>query len=404
VRITVTIAPETALAIIAVAAVAGTIAALASHRGVVLPVVVLELVAGVLIGPHVAGLKITATIMFFKALGLGLLFFFAGYEVDLRRIAGRPLRLGGAGWVISLLLAYAAVAILRATGMHLEILYVGSALATTAIGTLIPILSDSGELRTGFGTYLLAAGAMGEFGPILLLTLVLSTEGSLHNAFILVAFVAAAGGVGLFATRSAELTLPVLKRTLRASSQLAVRWVLVLIFGLALLAFRLGLDLLIGGFAAGLIVREMIGREPIPEFNSKLSAIAFGLFVPYFFVASGMGLQIASFESAAGLLRVGLFFALMLLVRGIPALVLYRRELNLRDRRALALMSSTQLPLVLAISALAVSVGRMTNAVAAELVGAAVLSTLAFPVLALRLRGRPQADTSTPAAAPIEIA
>jgi Kef-type K+ transport system membrane component KefB len=404
VRITVTIAPETALAIIAVAAVAGTIAALASHRGVVLPVVVLELVAGVLIGPHVAGLKITATIMFFKALGLGLLFFFAGYEVDLRRIAGRPLRLGGAGWVISLLLAYAAVAILRATGMHLEILYVGSALATTAIGTLIPILSDSGELRTGFGTYLLAAGAMGEFGPILLLTLVLSTEGSLHNALILVAFVAAAGGVGLFATRSAELTLPVLKRTLRASSQLAVRWVLVLIFGLALLAFRLGLDLLIGGFAAGLIVREMIGREPIPEFNSKLSAIAFGLFVPYFFVASGMGLQIASFESAAGLLRVGLFFALMLLVRGIPALVLYRRELNLRDRRALALMSSTQLPLVLAISALAVSVGRMTNAVAAELVGAAVLSTLAFPVLALRLRGRPQADTSTPAAAPIEIA
>lgn len=403
-RITVTIAPETALAIIAVAAVAGTIAALASHRGVVLPVVVLELVAGVLIGPHVAGLKITATIMFFKALGLGLLFFFAGYEVDLRRIAGRPLRLGGAGWVISLLLAYAAVAILRATGMHLEILYVGSALATTAIGTLIPILSDSGELRTGFGTYLLAAGAMGEFGPILLLTLVLSTEGSLHNALILVAFVAAAGGVGLFATRSAELTLPVLKRTLRASSQLAVRWVLVLIFGLALLAFRLGLDLLIGGFAAGLIVREMIGREPIPEFNSKLSAIAFGLFVPYFFVASGMGLQIASFESAAGLLRVGLFFALMLLVRGIPALVLYRRELNLRDRRALALMSSTQLPLVLAISALAVSVGRMTNAVAAELVGAAVLSTLAFPVLALRLRGRPQADTSTPAAAPIEIA
>ena len=129
----------------------------------------------------------------------------------------------------------------------LSLLYTGSALATTAIGTLIPILSDTGELRTRFGTYLLAAGAVGEFGPILLLTLILSAQSTVHNALILLAFVALAVGVAVFAVRSSERTLPLFEQTLESSSQLAVRWILVLVFALAFLAFELGLDLLLGG-------------------------------------------------------------------------------------------------------------------------------------------------------------
>ena len=131
-----------------------------------------------------------------------------------------------------------------------SLVYVGSALATTAIGTLIPVLSDTGELRTRFGTYLLAAGAVGEFGPILLLTLVLSTQSAVHNALILVAFVALAVVVAVLAVRSAGRTMPLFEKTIESSSQLAVRWIVVLVFALALLASDLGLDLLLGGFAA----------------------------------------------------------------------------------------------------------------------------------------------------------
>ena len=290
------------------------------------------------------------------------------------------------GWGVSLLLAYAAVGVLHWAGIAVSVLYTGSALATTAIGTLIPVLSDTGELSTPFGTYLLAAGACAEFGPILLLTLVLSTQSSLHNALILLAFVAAAAVAGAGTIASRGRTVRWLERTLEASSQLAVRWVLVLTFGLALLAYRLGLDLLLGGFATGVIVREMLRTRELPGFESKLSAIAFGVFVPFFFVVSGMSLDITAFASATGILRTILFLLLMLLVRGTPALILYRRDLNTRSRGALALLSSTQLPLVLAITALATAGGRMSPSIAADLVGAALLSTLIFPLLGLRMR------------------
>jgi Kef-type K+ transport system membrane component KefB len=379
--------PGTFLAIVAASAIAGTIAALAGGRGLLLPVVVVELLLGIVLGPRVLGLHVTPFISFFSDLGLGLLFFFAGYEIDLRRIAGRPLWLGLAGWGISLALAYAIGGVLVAAGIVLSLLYTGSALSTTAIGTLIPVLSDSGDLRTRFGTYLLAAGAVGEFGPILLLTLILSTESTLHNALILVAFIALAVAVALFAVRSAEHTLPLFERTLESSSQLAVRWIVVLVFALALVASELGLDLLLGGFAAGMITRQVLRAHEMPAFDSKLTAIAFGVFVPFFFVASGMKLDVSAlFATPSGVFKMVVFFLLFLLVRGTPALLLYRGVLDARERAALALMSSTQLPLVLAITTLATSSGHMRASTAAALVGAAVLSTLVFPVLGLRLR------------------
>jgi Kef-type K+ transport system membrane component KefB len=330
---------------------------------------------------------------FFSDLGLGLLFFFAGYEIDVRRIAGRPLQLALAGWGVSLLLAYAIGGILAEAGVVLSLLYTGSALATTAIGTLIPVLSDTGDLRTRFGGYLLAAGAVGEFGPILLITLILSSQSTVHNALILIAFIVLAVAVAVLAVRSSERTMPLLERTLESSSQLAVRWIIVLVFALALLAFELGLDLLLGGFAAGVITRQVLRRHEMPTFDSKLSAVAFGVFVPFFFVTSGMKLDLdALFASASGVLKMLGFFLLFLVVRGTPALLLYRRVLDLRERVALALLSSTQLPLVLAITTLAMSGGHMRASTAAALVGAAVLSTLVFPALGLRLRGDLEAE------------
>jgi Kef-type K+ transport system membrane component KefB len=230
-----------------------------------------------------------------------MLFFFAGYEIDLRRIAGVPLRLAAVGWVLSLALAYTIGGVLAAAGVVLSLLYTGSALATTAIGTLIPILSDAGELRTRFGTYLLAAGAVGEFGPILLLTLILSAQSLERNGLILCAFVALAVGVAVLAGRSSGWTMPLFERTLEKSSQLAVSWIVVLVFALALLASELGLDLLLGGFAAGLIARQVLKEGADPGFDSKLTAVAFGVFIPFFFVVSGMRLDVdALFASASG--------------------------------------------------------------------------------------------------------
>ena len=389
------------LVVVVTGAVAGTIAAVAAGRGLLLPSVVLELVLGIIVGPHVLRIgHVTDFTQFFANLGLGMLFFFAGYEIDLRRISGMPLRLASYGWALSLVLAYGLAALLVAAGLVISPLYTGSALATTAIGTLIPILSDAGEVQTRWGSYLLAAGAVGEFGPILLLTLILTTQSPLHNALILIAFVALAVAVALLAVRSVSQTFPIFERTLEASSQLAIRWIVVLVFALALTAEELGLDLLLGGFAAGLITREMLRGREVHLFDSKMTAVGFGFFIPFFFVWSGMNLGVgALFQSPSGIVKLFVFLALFLVVRGAPALLLYRHVLGPRDRHALAFFSSTQLPLVLAITTVAFADGRMRASTAAALVTAAVLSTLVYPLVGLRLR-RPAHAAAAAAAAP----
>jgi Kef-type K+ transport system membrane component KefB len=387
------------LIVVGAGALAGTLAVLLSRRGLLLPVVVAELLLGVLLGPQVLGwAQVTPFIGFFSSLGLGMLFFFAGYEIDLRRISSRPLALAAVAWLISLALAYSVGGLLAWAGVVVSLLYTGSALATTSIGTLIPILRDSGELKTPFGNYLLAAGAVGEFGPILLLTVILSMNSALHKALILVAFIVVAVGVAVITVRASQRTLPLLAGTLESSSQLAVRWVVLLVFALALLAAALGLDLLLGGFAAGLITREVLRDKEVDVFDSKLTAVAFGFFIPFFFVVSGMGLAVnAILDGWLGVAKVFIFLALFLLVRGLPALLLYRRELNGLDRGALALFSSTQLPLVLAITVVAVDAGQMHQDTAAALVAAGVLSTLIYPIAGLRLRRRSGPTEAAPA-------
>ena len=386
------------LAVVTAGAVAGTLAAVLGGRGLLVPAVVIELLFGVVIGPQVLGLEVSEFLQFFSDLGLGMLFFFAGYEIDLRRIAGEPLRLAGVGWAMSLALAYSIGGVLAATGVVLSLLFTGSALATTAIGTLIPILSDTGHLRTRFGTYLLAGGAVGEFGPILLLTLLLSAQSTLHNALILIVFVGLAVAVAVLAVGSSGRTVPLLERTIEKSSQLAVRWIVVLVFALALLAAELGLDLLLGGFAAGVITRQVLKERELPSFDGRLTAVAFGVFIPFFFIVSGMQLDVvALFSSPSSVAKMLLFFVLFLVVRGVPALLLYGKVLDRRQRVSLALFQSTQLPLVLAITTLAQEGGHMRATTAASLVGAAVLSTLFFPILGLRLSG--EAETRAPAGA-----
>jgi Kef-type K+ transport system membrane component KefB len=283
----------------------------------------------------------------------------------------------------------------------LSLLFTGSAMATTAIGTLIPILSDAGELRTRFGTYLLAAGAMGEFGPILLVTLVFSTKGAAQNAVILLVFVVVAVGSALIAVRGVGRGWELLERTLETSGQLAIRIAVVTVFALGALASSLGLDLLLGGFVAGVIARIALKGREVQVFESKLTAVGYGFFIPFFFVVSGIEFDLAALtDTPLRLLELPLFLALFLVVRGGPALLLYRGVLDLRDRTALAVFSATELPLVVAITTIAVEEGHMRSATAASLVGAGILSTAVLPIVGLRLRaGRvsPEAAGTVPA-------
>ncbi|HEY7121922.1 MAG TPA: cation:proton antiporter [Solirubrobacterales bacterium] len=376
-----------ALVIVIAAAVAALTVLLLSPR-LTIPVVVLELLLGIVIGPQgfdIARLDPTTSLL--GNLGLGMLFFFAGYEIDFERIKGRPLELAMAGWALSLALAYGIGGILAAVGIILSFLYTGSAMATTAIGTLIPILSDAGEMRTRFGTYLLGAGAIGEFGPILLVTLILSTGHPLHEAVILVLFIVLAVITGILAVRSAWMGWPLVEKTFETSSQLAVRLAVVLVFALVALAAQLGLDLLLGGFVAGMITRIALRGREVTVFDSKLNAVGYGLLIPFFFITSGMAFDLDALTASAGaMLKVPMFVGLFLIVRGIPALLLYRSELALRDRFALAVYSATELPLVVAITTLAIEAGHMETSTASGLVGAAILSTLIFPLLAARIR------------------
>jgi Kef-type K+ transport system membrane component KefB len=387
------------LVIVATAATASLIATMIEPRFAI-PVVVLELVLGIVIGPHVADFaQIDPSTDFFGNLGLGMLFFFAGYEIDFERIKGEPLRLALLGWAMSLALAYGIGGVLAAAGVVLSLLYTGSAMATTAIGTLIPILRDAGEIQTRFGRYLLAAGASGEFGPILLITLILSRGHPLHEAALLLLFVGLAVVTGIFAVRSAWKGWPLLERTFESSSQLAVRLAVVLIFGLVALASSLGLDLLLGGFVAGMITRLALRGRELEVFESKLTAVGYGFLIPFFFVTSGMAFHINSLFTASAALKLPMFVALFLVVRGAPALVLYRGVLAWRDRLALASFCATELPLVVAITTLATQSNNMRESTAAALVGAAIISTLIYPLLGLRLREGRTGEEPAPATA-----
>ncbi|HSS05052.1 MAG TPA: cation:proton antiporter [Solirubrobacterales bacterium] len=397
---------ESFFVIVMIAAVAA-IAVAVVPRQFAPPVVVVELMLGIVVGPEVLDLATTSSfIEFFSNLGLGMLFFFAGYEIDFERIRGKPLQLGALGWLLSVALAYGIGGALAKAGIVLSFLYTGSAMATTAIGTLIPILRDNGELKTRFGTYLLAAGGIGEFGPILLVTLVLSTTNPLHEGAILIGFIVLALAVALVSVRLAWRGWGALERTFETSSQLAVRVTVVLVFGLVLLASKLGLDVLLGGFVAGMIVRLALKGHELQVFESKLTAVGFGFFVPFFFITSGIEFDLGALGSVTALLKLLMFFCLFLVVRGTPALLLYRGVLRSRQRMALAFYSATELPLVVAITTIATEEGHMKTSTAAGLVGAAMLSTLIFPFVAQALQKSAVAagETGPPGEGPLPAA
>jgi Kef-type K+ transport system membrane component KefB len=355
-----------------------------------LPLVVLELLFGVIVGPQVLDLVASeGTLRALSALGLSFLFFLAGMDLDFFKLRGAPLRLGLSGWLVSVVIALAATFALRAAGVVSDPVLVAVALSTTAIGTLLPILREAGELDSAFGRFVLGAGAIGEFGPIILFSLIITgDQGVALRSGLLATFVFIALACAAVALRlRPPQVIDVLARTLQNTSQLPVRLSMLLLGGLVVLADILGLDILLGAFAAGSLV-GLVSRGPEAEpFRQKLDALGFGFLIPIFFVTSGAQMDLDSLvASGSALARVPLFLLLLLVVRGVPTF-LYRGVLDLRERSLLALFSATSLPLIVVITELGKATGRMLPETAAALVGAGILSVLLFPLLALTLRG-----------------
>jgi Kef-type K+ transport system membrane component KefB len=372
------------LVLIAIVAVISPILADLTGR-LAIPGVVLEIALGIVIGPAVLGLAHPGSVIVaLEEMGLAYLMFLAGLELDLPRIRGRSLRLATAGWLISLALALSIASVLTVIGTVIDAVVISLALTTTALGMLLPILRDAGLFEGRFGARIMAIGSVGEFAPILAVAVFLDHRNPGTTAVLLFVFVVVAVSAALVAARPhPPRVLQFLHRHVHSSAQLPVRVAVLLIIGLVFLAFRLGLDILLGAFAAGIVVKLFVRGEDTPVVKGKLEAIGFGFLVPIFFIVSGMQFDVrALFATPTGLLRVPLFLVLFLVVRGTPALLLYRRDLPRPELVPLALLSATGLPLIVVITTIGVQEGSMRPVNAAALVAAGMLSVLLYPALA----------------------
>jgi Kef-type K+ transport system membrane component KefB len=368
------------------------------HRRLVLPTVVVEIVLGILIGPEVLDLAEVNTYLTFLAnFGLAFLFFFAGLEVIEKHVPRHAVVRGSIGWTISIALGLVVGVVLELAGVDAEWWVLGVALATTALGTLVPILIDSGVLGTPLGTAALGTGVAGEFWPIVVISVFLtSVYGAGVEVLLLLGFAALvllAATVALRA-RPPEV-LRVLQETVHTTGQAAVRLSVLTLAVLVFIAARVGLEFVLGALAAGLVVGLVLDSPDGNVVRMRLEGIGFGLLIPIYFVVTGMEFDIESLLTAGGLALAALFLALLFVVRGASSL-LWARELERRSTVALAFFGATGLPLIVAIVDVAGERGAIADSVGAALIGAGMVSVLLFPLLGVRIAG--EREPSVPAA------
>ena len=318
--------------------------------------------------------------------GLGFLFLLAGYELELAVFRQRAGKLAIVGWVVTVALAVAVVGGLAALGLVKAFVPVALGLTTTALGTLLPILRDNNMLRGAFGPYVLAAGAVGEFLPVVAIAIFLGSNGRFIGLISLVAM----GVLALLLSLVPRLgrggrIARILSEGEHATSQTTLRWTVALLLLLLVVANDFGLDVVLGAFVAGVVLRRWAPGN-VEALDHKLDAVGYGFFIPIFFVSSGMGLDVRSIVEAPA--RLFLFFLLLLVVRGLPTLLVYRTALPRARRFELVFIVSTALPLLVALSEIGLETGHMLPENAAALVGAGVLSVLVYPAIAVAIDRR----------------
>ncbi|MCW0212409.1 MAG: cation:proton antiporter [Pseudonocardia sp.] len=377
---------DTLLAILVVAAFAPVVLGLLPWLRI--PQVVLLLAGGMVIGPQGLGLGSPVSIQPLADVGLGFVFLLAGYEIDQRLYRQDAGRRAFLAWVVTAVVAVGVTAALAAGGLVRAFVPVALGLTTTAFGTLVPVLRESGMLQGRLGRHLLAGGAMGELLPILAIAVFLG----IGDRYVALASV---GAVLLLA-----VLLSLMPRLLRGgrarltrvitdgqheTTQTTLRFTVLLLILLLAVTDQFHLDAVLGAFIAGMVLRRWAGTAS-PVLEGKLDVIGYGFFVPIFFVYSGMTVDLRAIAQAP--LRLLLFFGLMLAVRGLPALLIYRGALPFRQRVQTMLVTATALPLLVALTEIGLRNGTMLPENAAALVGAGVLTVLVFPTLAVALHRR----------------
>jgi Kef-type K+ transport system membrane component KefB len=373
-----------------------------------LPSIVLEIVLGIVVGPAVLGwVHVDDPVQVFATVGLAFLLFLAGLEVDFARLRGRVLRLTLLGFAVSLAIALIAGAALDAGGLASQPLFIAIVLSSTSLGVLVPVLKDAGESSSTFGQLVIAGGTIADFATVILLSLFFSREAGSTTAKVILL-------VGLFVV-AVLLALTIaevehsrrLRETLRrlqdTTAQIRVRGAFVLLIGLVALAAQLGLEVILGAFIAGAII-SLVDRDremTHADFRRKLEAAGFGIFIPVFFVTTGVKYDLDALTAdMSTLLHVPVFLAALVAVRGLPAL-LYR-PLIPRNRIPVAmLMQATSLPFIVAATAVGLTLHVVTPANAAALIAAGLLSVVIFPTASLvLLRRAPRSPDAVDAPAP----
>src|SRR5215203_5809302 len=363
-----------------------------------LPSVVLEIVAGIVVGPSVLGwVEVDEAVEVIALLGLAFVLFLAGLEIEFEKLRGRVLRLTLLGFAISFAVALVVSLGLSAVDLVDTPLLVAIILCSTSLGVLVPVLKDSGQLATRFGQLIIAAASIADFGAIILLSIFFSGEGGTGSTLLLLGALFALAATVFLAVRGAERSRRLREDLVRlqdTTAQIRIRASLVLLVGFAALAESLGLEVILGAFIAGAIV-SLVDRDQAmthPEFRRKLEAVGFGFFIPTFFVTSGVRFDLdALTASASNLLMVPIFLLALLAARGVPAIV-YRGALDARQTRIAALMQATSLPFIVAATAIGRELRLIDAAGSAAMIGAGLLSVLCFPLggLLLLRRGAPR--------------
>ncbi|GEL95924.1 cation:proton antiporter [Cellulomonas composti] len=370
------------LPVVAVSAIALVVVAAMPARSR-LPQVVVLLVGGALIGPEVLHLSSAADVALLSDLGMGFLFLLAGYEID-PGIGRRPEgRLAAVSWLTSAVIGLAFVALLAqfvTVSAWLPLIIAGT---TTALGVLVPILRDEGLTRTTLGGHVIANGALGELAPIVAMALFLGTKGTAGALVSLALFSTGVVWLTLARRRPTFARVQAIVRPLGdGTGQGEMRFTLLLLVALLAWATAMGFDAVLGAFLAGMVLRSWAPADN-HDFERKLDVVGWGVFIPIFFVSSGMGLDLDAIVENPLLPVV---FALIILVaRGVPGLLWYRGRLPARDRVRLGLYTSTTLPLLVALTGIAVDDGSMSTSIAACLVGGGVITVVAFPLFARTL-------------------
>ena len=362
------------------------------------PPSVVEILAGVVIGPALLGLVEPSdeVIRVMAKLGVAFLLFLAGLELDFDIIRGRPLKLGLQSFVLSVILGILVTLPLGVADVIVDPLFIGIVLTATSLGIVIPVLKDAAQLDTGFGHFVVVACSIAEFGSIVLLSMFFSGSGS-ADPFVTVAklvmLVLAVLVVALLAVRAArsERLTAALFKLQDSSSQIRVRVAVLLLLALLVVTDDLGLDAILGAFMAGALLSALTDPEKDEDFGHfrhKLEGLGFGFFIPVFFVATGIGFPVEElFSDASTALRIPLFLLLLFVVRGVPA-VLLRKDISRTQVFASALMQSTSLSFIVVATTLGVSIGEVRPINAASLVAAGMLSVLIFPATALAMLRR----------------